>query len=390
MARTSKGKAGPLAATGVSSAVRKAFNEMLHPRGPRGQFKDKPGAGNDAPKAPRKPRAAAPKKALAGETALKTSGVSADDTIEVLSKRVRAYQGKATVQEFVETHPKGRAYALRKLAADQKKGVIGFKGAEQAAASPPSPAASRPESPPPPRPSVPKSSSGGWAGAAAQRDISGDTVTIGDRTLDQGLFRDEAQLREATSSFLSGVPKEEKLSVIWAPGARPNSLVMVASNAKGTAKVTRNFIREGNTWVVRHTYFELPKKYQGGGNAKTMLRSSVEAYDRIGVARIDAHANLNVGGYAWARLGFAPDRPTVVREALEMAVRRAPRTPHAQATRVILDTSSDDDLMHNLARARGADGEPLGRKILGPKADWDGHLDLKNARHRERLNGNFA
>lgn len=133
MARTSKGKAGPLAATGVSSAVRKAFNEMLHPRGPRGRFRDKPGAGNDAPKAPRKPRTAAPKKALVGETALKTSGVSADDTIEVLSKRVRAYQGKATVREFVETHPKGRAYALRKLAADQKKGVIGFKGAASAA-----------------------------------------------------------------------------------------------------------------------------------------------------------------------------------------------------------------------------------------------------------------
>nr|WP_232629147.1 hypothetical protein [Methylobacterium sp. Leaf118] len=138
MARTSKGGAGSLARTGVSSAVRRAFNEALHPRGARGQFKDKPGAGNDAPKAPRKPRAAAAKKALVGETALKTSGVSANDTIEVLSKRVRAYQGKATVREFVETHPKGRAYALRKLAADQKKGVIGFKGAASAAGQGPS------------------------------------------------------------------------------------------------------------------------------------------------------------------------------------------------------------------------------------------------------------
>lgn len=128
---------------GVSSAVRKAFEEALHPRGPGGKFADKGGSGKPSGRrssggtAPAKGNSAAakPAKETAGQAALKTSGVSGNDRIEVLSSRVRKYAGFTTVEEFVSKHPKGRAYALRVLAADHKAGRIGFKGAAANGAS---------------------------------------------------------------------------------------------------------------------------------------------------------------------------------------------------------------------------------------------------------------
>lgn len=134
MTQKSKRSAGTRMGAGVSSAVRKAFEERLHPRGARGRFASS-GKADEPAGAGRASAKPAARKPTVGETALKTSGVSASDEISVLSKRVRAYNGFKTVSEFVDAHPKGRAYALRKLAADHKKGVIGFKGAESAASA---------------------------------------------------------------------------------------------------------------------------------------------------------------------------------------------------------------------------------------------------------------
>lgn len=118
---------------GRMSGIVAAFNELLHPRAPDGKFAPK-GAGSA--KAAAKPAgkakaktAASEEKLTKGAAALKTAGVSHDDEIQVLSKRVKAYSGTKTVRDFVDSHPKGKAYALRKLAADHAKGAIGFKAA---------------------------------------------------------------------------------------------------------------------------------------------------------------------------------------------------------------------------------------------------------------------
>ncbi len=122
--RPKSGKAGSVAAN------RARYREELHRRNADGEYADKPGAGDDAPKKGRR---------LVGAERLKTSGVTADDRIEVLSTRVRAYRGATTVRDFVDNHPKGRAYALRKLAADHKKGVIGFSEGGSARPKPAAP-----------------------------------------------------------------------------------------------------------------------------------------------------------------------------------------------------------------------------------------------------------
>jgi phage-related protein (TIGR01555 family) len=117
------------ASGGRMSGVVAAFNELLHPRGPDGKWasKGKAAAKGSAKPAAKVKSAAGEEKLTKGAAALKTAGVSHDDEIAVLSKRVKAYAGAKTVRDFVDNHPKGKAYALRKLAADHQKGVIGFK-----------------------------------------------------------------------------------------------------------------------------------------------------------------------------------------------------------------------------------------------------------------------
>ena len=353
-----------------ATAAAQRWNELAHPRGSRGRFRgtgasDKPAA-DEMPPSPRK---------TVGEAALKSSGVGRDDEIQVLSSRVRAYANARTVGDFVDNHPQGRAYALRKLAADHAKGGIGFKSKAQTAQS----AAQAPTEP----------KANAWSGKSTRRDISGDEFYVEPEAIQQGLFKNEAEFRQASEFMLAGMPKDEKLKITWVRGVK-NSLAMVAANEKNTVRISRSFVKNESGWTARHLLFEIPKKYQGTGSAKSMLRSSVEQYDRMGVTRIETHANINVGGYAWARLGFSADNPTEIRQKVERAIRRAPRSPKAIAAKRALETSSDDDLMYNLANAQGADGERLGRQILGPRTSWDAHLDLKNARHRERLNRSFG
>lgn len=123
-----------------------AFDKTKHPRGGqknKGQFAKKGAAAAPAPAAAPAKASSKPKALTVGAQHLKNSGVGGSDAIVVLSSRVRKYKGHATVESFVAQHPKGRAHALRVLAADHKAGLIGFGQGSQ-----PTPAAqAKPDAP---------------------------------------------------------------------------------------------------------------------------------------------------------------------------------------------------------------------------------------------------
>jgi hypothetical protein len=37
-----------------------------------------------------------------------------------------------------------------------------------------------------------------------------------------------------------------------------------------------------------------------------MLSGNVELYSKLGIPKLDVHANINVGGYSWAKYGYVP------------------------------------------------------------------------------------
>jgi hypothetical protein len=54
------------------------------------------------------------------------------------------------------------------------------------------------------------------------------------------------------------------------------------------------------------TFFKLDDEETGGGIGKTMLAANVAMYQKLGLGGVDVHANIDVGGYAWARYGYVP------------------------------------------------------------------------------------
>jgi len=128
--------------------------------------------------------------------------------------------------------------------------------------------------------------------------------------------------------------------------------------------------------AVEHELFELPKELQGKGISKQVLSSLYEQYKVAGVQRIELFANMDVGGYAWARYGFCTKNRN---EALS-AIRFSALT-HKQEERIVaiidehFNSSSAPFPMNKIARL------PYGKNaLLG--SYWEGVLDLTDAQQR--------
>ena len=68
---------------------------------------------------------------------------------------------------------------------------------------------------------------------------------------------------------------------------------------------------EGNN--VYHAYLKVPKEKQGNGLTKKMFQTLFKQYEAGNIKRINVTANIDVGGYAWARYGFsATDKSDVL------------------------------------------------------------------------------
>ncbi|WP_158043387.1 hypothetical protein [Skermanella pratensis] len=74
-----------------------------------------------------------------------------------------------------------------------------------------------------------------------------------------------------------------------------------------TGRNARSFLRDPNgDLVVSHDAFVIQGDGQGGGIGRQVLKAQFDEYEKMGVARVAVHANIDVGGYAWARFGFVP------------------------------------------------------------------------------------
>jgi hypothetical protein len=67
----------------------------------------------------------------------------------------------------------------------------------------------------------------------------------------------------------------------------------------------RKFSRdESGDMVVEHALLRIEGDYQGTGFSKVFNRTAENYYISHGVNKVDIHAALDVGGYAWAKQGF--------------------------------------------------------------------------------------
>lgn len=88
-------------------------------------------------------------------------------------------------------------------------------------------------------------------------------------------------------------------------GGRPDSIAVVFLGTDGT-RIRREFYKDEKTGKLRVEHVLFEAKTTGGGAAKALFRTSLGVYKALGVEAIMVHANLDVGGYAWAKFGVRP------------------------------------------------------------------------------------
>ena len=84
------------------------------------------------------------------------------------------------------------------------------------------------------------------------------------------------------------------------------NLSYVGRNEKGELfELTRNFLIQGDERIVMHSSFKLPEGIQGKGISKNIMKELFRQYEKMGIDSIQLYANIEVGGYAWAKYGFS-------------------------------------------------------------------------------------
>jgi hypothetical protein len=158
--------------------------------------------------------------------------------------------------------------------------------------------------------------------------------------------------------------------------------VVFVDGERPIAVARREF--DGARHVARHLLFDIVPGYQGAGIAKVFVRNSVALYRRIGVQRVEALANLTVGGYAWARYGFLP-KPgewgpgTPLCDHIQHRIVSIQMSPAVRATAEQLLTVQDSRALWAVA------DQPYHGAQLLIGSRWAGYLDLTDADVLARL-----
>jgi hypothetical protein len=80
----------------------------------------------------------------------------------------------------------------------------------------------------------------------------------------------------------------------------------IIENGREVGTYTRRI--DWRTKTAASDYFALNRSATGHDVGKRVLAGNVEMYQKMGLEKVKVHANIDVGGYAWAKYGYVPDR----------------------------------------------------------------------------------
>lgn len=135
----------------------------------------------------------------------------------------------------------------------------------------------------------------------------------------------------------------------------------------------RSFIKnDKNDIHVYHDYLEMPEVVQGKGLGKSLLSEFYREYKRIGVKYLSLKANIDVGGYAWARYGFSAQIEDVEQILIKSRSAKTVSKEKALATfRKWRERNPNEEYFPMNLIAKEKYGK---ERLLGSR--WNGILDL--------------
>jgi hypothetical protein len=184
--------------------------------------------------------------------------------------------------------------------------------------------------------------------------------------------------------FLGGADGEMKLSLSGAGVGSEQRFLHITGKIKDGGKTIGDFHRtidvQKNSAVSEK--FEMRKEAQGKDFGKKLLAGNIAMYREIGLKHVDTFANIDVGGYAWAKYGYVPTRSawSDIKEAINHRISIS--APDVQA-RVKAEVgpilkSADPKAIWVLADSKWGKTLLLGRS-------WEGRLNLKDAESMARF-----
>ena len=137
---------------------------------------------------------------------------------------------------------------------------------------------------------------------------------------------------------------------------------------------------------VYHAYFKAGRKGDGAG--KRFFRVAMGEYMAAGVKDVGVTANLDVGGYAWARYGYLPASNGVwdgLRSTLKSRLNGMSNVSEAdKAAMTAILNKPDRRALWEVSDARTSDGVALGKKLL-LGTNWSGRIDLNDEEQMRRF-----
>ena len=164
----------------------------------------------------------------------------------------------------------------------------------------------------------------------------------------------------------------------------------ITVTSRGNAELVYKGIKDGDDFElkrffagtskykeVQHSLFVLPESLQGKGISKKVLSCFYDEYKKSGIAKINVHANINVGGYTWAKYGFSAEKRDL--DDLFMDIKSTPYRNQASvklAENKVIDFYSKNDKSTLFPMNLIAD-EPYGKDVL-LDSSWWGCIDMNN------------
>lgn len=151
--------------------------------------------------------------------------------------------------------------------------------------------------------------------------------------------------------------------------------------------IERNLRSVDGKREVYHAFFKAPKELQGNGLSKRVINIYYEQYKKAGIDKIKVTANIDVGGYAWAKYGFSAPEQYQILNAL-IYNKTASKITNQQYFRIVNKIKDHFNAnpgkpfpmrkIANLGRTTDQYGK---RVLLG--TNWSGELDLSNRREKK-------
>lgn len=214
-------------------------------------------------------------------------------------------------------------------------------------------------------------------------NVSRTSTDVGSSRFSQPQFRSKESLSLFAKSLIADYGGGAKFS-ITAESSGSNASIRYRGD-DGT-EITRNFKRLDDGSVdVYHAYFRAGRRGEGAG--KQFFRTSMGEYIAAGVSQVRVTANIDVGGYAWARFGYLPADQGAwdglrrfLRTRLDVLQDVTPEQKKA-VTRIL--DKDDRRALWEVADAT-ISGRKIGKELL-LGSHWSGKIELSNEEQMRRF-----